>query len=251
MIVVIGEAAHSEVPGGYGYEGAIHKLGNQTGEELRRYLYYNAPWTHVFRWKNMDMAMAFATRILQAILNTKIGYSQPGRASFYKQLNTVRDPSKIKVKCDCDCSQLQNGTAKLTLDMEGVKTRISGTEVTAQMPFVYNSDPNFVNVTANVNLETGEGLQIGDILVKNGHTASVTNVYDQARIGMIKKFTAVYTQPKVRKRYHNPIHEFVGPGNLANILESDHPSFYFCEVAGVVGYIRKKCFEKGFIKLIS
>lgn len=178
-MIILTDAAHDE-NGKDGYEGS--RPGDQIGDEVRNIAYdkmiafWNRHETQVIRCLRDDVREAYTIRCQQTADNSHVGYSQPGRKSFYEQLLKDPDPSHITVDCECDCSALVNGCVNITL-----KT-ISHPDTaviyqygrTIDMPGMYGKSSLFTFVTDKVDLSTGKGLERGDILViPNKHTAVV------------------------------------------------------------------------------
>lgn len=179
--ILLAEAVHCEHSGAYGYEPS-HQVGRQLADELRVYPYYNRPWTHIYRAKDPSIAKEIAIRQQQACDNWNIGYGQATRDGYRTQLLKVNyDPSKIKTACDCDCSSLTCTNTYVTLLCHGIKTTITGFENTTSMPKAFDgAKAYFDNVIDEINLGTGEGLKVGDIVLRSpaAHTAVVCYVED-------------------------------------------------------------------------
>lgn len=183
MKIILSEAAIDE-NGQTGYEGT--KPGDQNGNEVRQISYYKyrSGWAHVYRWKNRTIADRFAIRMIGATVNNHVGYSQPKRYTYWDQMKVSDlDPMKIKTDCEVDCSALVCANVNAALIEAGIKTNISPFEYTASMAAAFNADKNFIDVVNEVNLDTGEGLMVGDILLgpPQTHTAAVTTVEEDKK----------------------------------------------------------------------
>ena len=184
MKIVLCEAAHDE-KGQLGYE--AHVKGDQTEDEVRfhdwyGYVGYNkaTPWTHIYRPVSKDLANVIAIRMEEAARNPNWGYGQPNRTDAHDALAKNPSPAAVDHPIDCDCSSLVNAVVWISLKLIGITNVLTGYETTAMMPQKYDARPDlFKNVIKEVDLETGRGVQRGDILVRPmSHTAVVTEVID-------------------------------------------------------------------------
>lgn len=163
MAVMIGNARISE-------RGTVNgNKGDQTGREVMQQTWNTGgTWAYVIRPKSAKVAEKIAAAMIAACDNNNIGYSQADRISLY--IKAAANNYKIaKVgKCNCDCSSLV-----------AVCCRAAGVMVT---PYMYtgnelqvlkNSGAFTVYTGADYTKASGK-LKTGDILLRPGHTAIVT-----------------------------------------------------------------------------
>lgn len=242
-MIYLGEAVHCEHDKAYGYEGASHQMGNQTGDELRTAAYYRRPFTFAFRPKDKNVANAMVIRMNQAIANMKIGYSQPLRETGHNALMKDPDPSHIKTPVDFDCSSLVNTIVKITWEGIGHKLPMSGLERTAEMHRTYSNMPQFFeDITSKVNLNTGYGLEPGDIVfAPASHTAIVTKKTSEVNkkpmfVAHAIKLTPVYlksTGTEKQTKWHQ-----LEVGNLCDVCD-ERKYRYYVRIGTVYGWIKK------------
>lgn len=163
MAVMIGNARISE-------RGTVNGAkGDQTGKEVMIQTWASGGrWAYVIRPKSATVAKKIADAMIAACKNNNIGYSQADRLSLYK-LASKNGWNLAKVgKCNCDCSSL----VAVCCNAAGIKipaTIYTGNEL------------NFLKGTGKFDVYTGvsytqssANLKAGDILLRNGHTAIVT-----------------------------------------------------------------------------
>jgi len=163
MAVMIGNARISEF-------GTINgNKGDQTGREVMTQPWTSGGvWSYVFRPKSEAAAKKIAAAMVAACNNPNIGYSQRDRISLYmKASKNGFNLSKVG-KCNCDCSSLVS-----------VCVRAAGIAVS---PYMYTGNEKAV-LEASGAFKTYSGadytkssgkLKVGDILLRSGHTAIVT-----------------------------------------------------------------------------
>lgn len=204
MKIILIDASHDE-NGKDGYEGSIP--GDQIGDEVRNVFYskvrtfWDNPEASVFRCNRNDIANAIAIRMQQTADNSHVGYSQPNRYSYQEILLKDYDPSHITEDCECDCSSLVNGIVYVTFkSVNHPETeKINRKARTVDMPSMYSKIGEFTDVTSDVVLSTGMGLQRGDILViPDSHTAVVWEVIDDEEPPMPYKIGYATTEVYLR-----------------------------------------------------
>jgi len=84
--------------------------GDQTGKEYWAIAWYNFGQTVIYRHPNRTVGNLIADLAQKAADNDNIGYDQPTRLSFYRQLqNTGWQVDKITTPCAADCSSATAG----------------------------------------------------------------------------------------------------------------------------------------------
>lgn len=247
-MIYLGEAVHCEHEGAYGYEGASHIPGNQTGDELRIAKFYRKPWAFCFRATDENVANAMAIRMKQACANMHIGYSQPAREGFHNCIEKDADPSHINTDVDTDCSALVNTIARITWKGIGHNPPMTGLERTAEMHRVYSAMPQyFDDITDKVNLDTGYGLKVGDIVFRPAsHTAMVVSVTSEVNknplyVGVANRYCAVYKTSKSRVKLK--AWPSLSTGNLVDVCDERNGRLYV-RIGQVYGWVKASCIDK-------
>lgn len=249
-MIYLGEAVWDEKKMD-GYESG-HQIGRQRDDELRIVPFYRKPWMYVYRPTDLNVANAMAIRMTQAVNSKYIGYGQPTRATGHNALVRDPDPSHIKTPVDFDCSALVNTIAKITWENIGHKLPMTGEERTADMVKTYTMMSRyFEDVTLKVNLDTGYGLKVGDILLRpsqygHGHTAMVVKTDTEVNktplfVAHATKYIKVYkksTGVTVQSAWSN-LHE----GNMFDVCDERSKRIYV-RIGTVFGWINKKYYKK-------
>lgn len=167
-VVILGHAVSDERGKSSG-----GKAGNQTGKELRFQEWYDRAkgWSHVLRAKKKSLRKKIAAAITCLVLNPCIGYDQKQRTTLFREASNVKwNLSKINVPCSTDCSALD----AVALNACGVK--VSKDIYTGDMVEKIMDTGLFYDLIGKEYTQTSENLEVGDILVGVGHTATVTEV---------------------------------------------------------------------------
>jgi len=160
-MVKIGHARSSETKSKNGV------AGDQTGNEVCITDWYDGNWKYVFRPNHDTDAKNIVCFVIQCCENDHIGYSQNDRLSLYNAMKKYKQPILIKEDCNCDCSSLVMSAlyyAQIIVD----KYMYTGTE-----KHEIESTGLFTTITDEKVLKNPEYLKLGDILLKDGHTAVV------------------------------------------------------------------------------
>ena len=169
MAVIIGSARCDESGGING------RKGDQTGREVAQENYYRHRFDwFVLRCKDPNKALMLSYDMASACFNPAFGYSQSDRYSgLYEAKKVGYNAAKVSTNCNVDCSSL----VRLCLAYAGYEV---GEFHTGNEYSVIMETGAFDDVTEEVDLDTGEGLYSGDILVSQakGHTAIVTQGKD-------------------------------------------------------------------------
>lgn len=169
MAIIIGSARIDESGGING------RKGDQTGREVAQENYYRHRFDwFVLRCKDPNKALMLSYDMASACNNPAFGYSQNDRYSgLYEAKKVGYNAAKVSTNCNVDCSSL----VRLCLAYAGYEV---GDFYTGNEYSVIMETGAFDDVTEEVDLDTGEGLYSGDILVSQakGHTAIVTQGKD-------------------------------------------------------------------------
>ena len=167
MAVIIGNARISE-------HGTVNgTTGDQTGKEVMTQQWSSGgTWSYVIRPKSATVAAKIATAMAQACANNNIGYSQADRLSL-NMLAVKNGYNLAKVgKCNCDCSSL----VAVCCNAAGVK--VPPTMYTGNELAVLKGTGKFTVYTSADYTKSDKKLHTGDILLRTGHTAIVTQGVD-------------------------------------------------------------------------
>lgn len=148
------------------------KSGDNSGREVSTQTYYKHKkgW-YVLRPKTATQANKVAQDMKWACNNSHIGYDQGQRLTLYNVAEKVGfNCSKVTTNCETDCSAL----VRVCLAYAGIDTPNFRT-TTERKDLLATGQ--FTDVTNKVNLSTGKGLCIGDVLVtrSQGHTVVVVS----------------------------------------------------------------------------
>ena len=140
--------------------------GDQTGHEVEKSKLCGS-WEWIIRPINSDIRHGIADAALKVAVNNNIGYSQSDRTTLFEEWRNVGAIDKITKKCNCDCSSL----VSVCVNAAGIPvspTMYTGNEKKLLTDTAYFTALPYENMK----------LQVGDILLRTGHTAIV--VYDSA-----------------------------------------------------------------------
>ena len=182
MTVMIGNARISE-------HGTVNGTkGDQTGKEVMTQTWASGgTWQYVIRPTSSTVATKIANAMKAACANNNIGYSQADRLSL--NLLAVKNGYNLaKVgKCNCDCSSL----VAVCCNAAGVK--VSPSMYTGNELAVLKGTGKFTVFTSTNYTKSDKLLKAGDILLRSGHTAIVTQGYSEPKPAA-KKSVAVIAQ---------------------------------------------------------
>lgn len=152
------------------------QAGDQTGQELRMAKKESTDFDFYVRFLFKTPRKLFLLNAKKCIKSDLIGYSQSDRYSFYDQLVRCKyDLDKYLasgIKTNCDCSSLVMSLINsLAARSEVYKFDIRGF-ATFNMIDYFKAHPSKFVVK---NIYNNTQLVPGDIIIKSGHTAIVTN----------------------------------------------------------------------------
>ena len=176
MALLIGQACSNE-------RGEIlnGKTGDQTGREVRINTFYDGQvWQVIYRCKDRAKAKLIGQYMADACRNDNIGYDTglSTRYSAGDEAMKVGSTKDITKPCNTDCSQLVDTCVNLA----GIPvTKYLWTAIEDELLM---STGMFTRITDQEMLR-GNGLRVGDILWRSGHTAVVVEA-DEAPSGADK-----------------------------------------------------------------
>lgn len=169
MALLIGQACSNErgeILGG--------AKGDQTGREVRINSFFDGQvWQKIFRCKDKAKAMLIGQYMTDACRNDNIGYDTGStRYSAWDEAMKVGSTKAITKPCNTDCSQLMC----ICVNLAGIP--LSKYLWTAIEDELLMSTGQFIRITDQAML-WGNGLMVGDILWRDGHTAVVVEADEQ------------------------------------------------------------------------
>ena len=186
---------------GQDQHGGIHggAAGDQTGKEWNIIAWYNRPWKCVLRYPKQQVRELIAELGIEAANNSKIGYDQYQRQTYWFQLQAVGyRPSKITTACEADCSAgviANTKAAGYLLNIPALKN-LSAT-YTGNMRSAFKT-AGFEVLTDSKYLTSSAYLLPGDILLNDGaHTA--TNLGIGSKVNYTQSKTTTTTNSSIGK----------------------------------------------------
>lgn len=135
-----------------------------TKGEVKLGNWYNFGQKFVLRYKDEKKALKHVKALKSICNNPAVGYDMDERGTLIKELKKIGldNYDKLKVPCECDCSSLQNACAQIA---GAITTSVS----THTMKDTYGKDSDFIILTDEKYLTSGDYLLPGDISVNPGH----------------------------------------------------------------------------------
>ena len=170
MIIKVVEAYASENKSKYG------QAGDQTGHEVRIAKKESTDFNFYVRFLFKNPRKLFLLNAKKCANSDLIGYSQLDRYSFYDQLVKCNyDIDKYLssgIKTNCDCSSLVMSLINSLADRSDVYKFDIRDFATFNMLEYFKAHPSKFVIR---NIYSNTQLMPGDIIIKSGHTAIVTN----------------------------------------------------------------------------
>lgn len=200
--VMIGNARISE-------HGTIKgSKGDQTGREVMQQTWASGGcWAYVIRPKSAEVAKKIAAAMVAACNNDNIGYSQADRLSLYNIVSKNGWNIAKAGKCNCDCSAL----VAVCCNAAGIK--VPATMYTGNELVTLQKTGKFTVYTAADYTMKSNKLRTGDILLRAGHTAIVTQGAVALTTTAAKKTT---TAKKTAKKSNTTIAKEIIAGKWGN-----------------------------------
>ena len=152
--------------------------GDQTSREVFVRDWYDGEWHTLLRPKSAELARKSAEAAIYLADSDVVGYDQGQRNTLHTQLLLHGyDWTRVKKLCETDCSAfvtacaLCGGAKKLEY--------VFNAPATFNMVEKFRASGDYEVLTDGKYLRTPEHLQVGDILVKKGHTIIVVHVEEQ------------------------------------------------------------------------
>lgn len=163
MAVTIGNARISE-------RGTVNgNKGDQTGRQVMTQAWSSGgTWQYVIRPKDAEKAKKIAAAMKAACSNNNIGYSQADRLSLYNIVSKNGWKIASAGKCNCDCSSL----VAVCVNAAGIK--VSASMYTGNELALLKATGAFTVYSSSDYTKASGKLRTGDILLRSGHTAIVT-----------------------------------------------------------------------------
>ena len=242
MAILIGQACSNE-------NGEILNgtKGDQTGREVRINTFFDGQvWQAIYRCKDRAKAKLIAQYMRDACENDNIGYDTGStRYSCWDEAIKVGSTKGIKKPCNTDCSQLVD----VCVNLSGIPvTKYLWTGIEEQLLM---STGMFDKIT-DQSILRGNGLVVGDILWRTGHTACVVEAEDQSGYDKTPKWVGeayglklvpVYAQPTGAMAL--PQYPALATGNLFDVCDESANRFYIRIAGQYYGWLDKPyCLRK-------
>ena len=250
MALLIGQACSNE-------RGEIENgaKGDQTGREVRINTFFDGQvWQRIYRCKDSAKRKLIAQYMKDACLNDCIGYDTgKTRYSCWDEAMKVGSTKGIKTPCNTDCSQL----VCICVNLSGIS--VSKYLWTAIEESLLMSTGMFIKIT-DQNMLRGNGLQVGDILWRSGHTAIVVEA-DETPSGYDKtpKWVGEAFGAKLVPVYQNPTgvtplfaYPQLATGNLFDVCDESGNRWYIRIAGQYFGWLDKPyCLRKSPWKTVT
>ena len=242
MAILIGQACSNE-------RGEIENgtKGDQTGREVRINTFYDGQvWQVIYRCKDKAKAKLIAQYMRDACNNDNIGYDTgKTRYSCWDEAMKVGSTKGIKTPCNTDCSQLVD----LCVNLTGIS--VSKYLWTAIEDQLLMSTGMFDKIT-DQSILRGNGICLGDILWRTGHTACVVEAEEQSGYDKAPKWVGeayglklvpVYAQPTGAMAL--PQYPALATGNLFDVCDESANRWYIRIAGQYYGWLDKAyCLRK-------
>lgn len=242
MALLIGQACSNE-------RGEIENgtRGDQTGREVRINTFYDGQvWQVIYRCKDKSKAKLIAQYMRDACQNDNIGYDTgKTRYSCWDEAMKVGSTKGIKTPCNTDCSQLVD----ICVNLSGIS--VSKYLWTAIEDSLLMSTGMFDRIT-DQSILRGNGICLGDILWRTGHTAIVVEAEDQSGYDKTPKWVGeayglklvpVYAQPTGAMAL--PQYPALATGNLFDVCDESNNRWYIRIAGQYYGWLDKAyCLRK-------
>lgn len=229
--------------------------GDQTGREVRINTFYDGQvWQKIFRCKDRAKAKLIGQYMADACKNDNIGYDTGStRYSCWDQAMALKSINAITKPCNTDCSQLMC----ICVNLAGIPlTKYLWTAIEDELLM---STGMFDRITDQSMLR-GNGLQVGDVLLREGHTAVVVEA-DEQPTGYDKtpKWIGETYGAKLVDVYSNPTgtHPLMAwpqlaTGNLFDVCDERGNRWYIRIAGAYYGWIDKQfCLRKSPVKVVT
>ena len=249
MALLIGQACSNE-------RGEIlnGQRGDQTGREVRINTFFDGQvWQIIFRCVDPAKAKLIAKYMRDACLNDNIGYDTGAtRYSCWELAIPLKSTADIKKPCNTDCSQLMD----ICVNLAGIPlTKYLWTAIEEELLM---STGQFIKITDQSVLR-GNGLRVGDILLRSGHTAVVVEADEPSGYDQTPKWVGEAFGAKLVNVYANPVgtqqmasYPQLATGNLFDVCDETENRFYIRIAGEYYGWIDKVyCLRKSPYKAVT
>lgn len=236
MALLIGQACSNE-------RGEIlnGQKGDQTGREVRINTFFDGQtWQAAYRCKDAAKAKLIAKHMADACRNDNIGYDTGNtRYSCWDEAMKVGSTAGITKPCNTDCSQL----VCTCVNLAGIA--VSKYLWTAIEEQLLMSTGQFIKIT-DQSILRGNGLKLGDLLWRTGHTACVVEADEQTGYDKTPKWVGEAFGAKLIAVYKNPSGMFpldewpqLATSNLFDVCDESGSRWYIRIAGQWFGWIDK------------
>lgn len=230
--------------------------GDQTGREVRINTFFDGQvWQVIYRCKDKAKAKLIGQYMADACRNDYIGYDTgKTRYTCWDLAMAIKSVKDINVPCNTDCSQLMD----ICVNLAGIPlTKYLWTAIEDELLM---STGMFDRITDQSMLR-GNGLQVGDILWRDGHTAVVVEA-DEAPSGepdKTPKWVGEAFGAKLIPVYKNPTgneplksYPQLATGNLFDVCNERGNRWYIRIAGQFYGWLDKPyCLRKSPYKTVT
>lgn len=245
-MVLLASCNHDE-EGRLGWEGKS-KPGDQTGSEVMIVPYDTwrpEVWKAVYRAEDTKVAWNIGQAGIQMCRNNCIGYDQSKRLTFWDELKKVGNIDLINTPCSTDCSA---GTCACII-VAGYHDFYNNLRTAYWDKYIMDYG-KFIRFTNEEYTRHPDLLQVGDILLKDGHVVIVVQADNEPQYSMIPQYVLKCT--KATWVYREPIastaaiylgHPRLGVDNLVDMCDQTD-NFYFIRIIDKYAWVPKDCFVR-------
>lgn len=196
MAVLCGWASNGETGRASG-----GKAGDQTGREVKTGNWYDFGQTEVFRWKDRNDAVKYASIIKYWCNGDYVGYDQDDRTTLGSWCKKHKWSYKVDVKVETDCSRMVADGINCTMGKEIIK--ISETFYTGNLGEKLMKTGLFVKLTGEKYCDEDDYLKVGDI-INNPSKHVITALANGSKVKTTtKKTVAVIAQEVIEGKWGN------------------------------------------------
>ena len=162
------------------------KAGDQTGKEVKTGNWYDFGQTEVFRWKDRNKAVLYASIIKYWCNDSDVGYDQNGRTTLGAWCKKHKWSYKVNEKVETDCSRMVADGINCTMKKEVIK--IGETFYTGNLGEKLMATGLFTKLTASKYVDDDDYLMTGDI-INNPARHVITALANGSKVSTVNKTT--------------------------------------------------------------
>lgn len=137
-----------------------NKAGDQTGREVKTGNWYDFGQTAVYRWKDRNRAILYASIIKYWCNNNNVGYDQDGRTTLGSWCKNHKWSYKVDTPVEVDCSKMVGDGINCTMKKQAIPNDIW----TGNLDKYLMSTGLFTKLTGSKYCDQDNYLMVGDII---------------------------------------------------------------------------------------